>query len=59
MGSCFERLEAPLTVAFNSADGYGAEVIKNLSGFSPESVKFSEVINICDKTLVFFRHGLE
>jgi hypothetical protein len=39
MGSCFERLEAPLTVAFNSVDGYRAGVIKNLCGFSPESVK--------------------
>jgi hypothetical protein len=39
VGSCFERLEAPLTVAFNSVDGYKTGVIKNLCGFSPESVK--------------------
>jgi hypothetical protein len=40
LGSCFERLGAPLTVAFNSVDGYQAGVIKNLCGFSIESVKF-------------------
>jgi len=39
ISSCFERLGAPLTVAFSNVDGYGAGVIKNLNGFSLESVK--------------------